>query len=136
MGPSTLRSRNAAQGNHRKSSEAAVDLALKRTFLQKMKAGLFDSLDGQEWTDFDARMIGSDKHTQISYEAALQGMVLLKNSGHALPLKDGANVAAVGPMAVEGKGLFSDYAQPHAPFLLRTLLTILDNRCKVVKVPS
>ena len=40
--------------------------------------------------------INSSLHQQISYEAALQSFVLLKNDGHALPIKQGASVAVPG----------------------------------------
>ena len=48
-------------------------------------------------------------HQQISYEAALQSLVLLKNDG-ALPINEGAKIAVVGPHSISRNGLFSDYA--------------------------
>ena len=100
----------------------ALDRALRRTMLQKMRVGLFDPLEDQAWTRLPPDVIGSARHAQVSYEAALRGMVLLKNSG-ALPLRAGARLAVVGPMATEGRSLFSDYADPHPPF--DTLLAAL-----------
>eukprot|EP01052_Picozoa_sp_SAG31_P070435 SAG31_NODE_29308_length_397_cov_0.865772_1_plen_85_part_01 len=46
---------------------------------------------------------------KTSYEAALQGMVLLKNSKNALPLKPGIKLAVIGPMGNTVQLLFSDY---------------------------
>ena len=48
-------------------------------------------------------------HQQISYEAALQSLVLLKNDG-ALPINEGVKIAVVGPHSISRNGLFSDYA--------------------------
>ena len=53
--------------------------------------------------------VNHSMHQQISYEAALQSLVLLKND-RALPIKDGTKVAVVGPHSVSRNGLFSDYA--------------------------
>ena len=36
---------------------------------------------------------------QVAHEAALQSFVLLKNEGRTLPLKLGASVAVIGPLA-------------------------------------
>jgi beta-glucosidase-like glycosyl hydrolase len=40
-------------------------------------------------------LINSEAHQNISYEAALQSLVLLRNDGGALPLKLGSKVAVV-----------------------------------------
>ena len=42
-------------------------------------------------------------------DAALQGLVLLKNDGGALPLAAGGAVAVLGPQAVGRRSLLSDY---------------------------
>ena len=42
------------------------------------------------------RVTGCQKHIDISREAAAEGMVLLKNDKHILPLPNGAKVALFG----------------------------------------
>jgi len=95
------------------TTNATVAKSFKRTMMQKLKVGLFDGLEGQKWTDlehFGLDALNSSYAQQVSFEAALQGLILLKNDDGALPLKMGMKVAVVGPMSVETKGLLSDYA--------------------------
>ena len=60
----------------------------------------------------DGTNLNSSWAQQVSYEAALQAAVLLKHDGAALPLRRGAKLAVVGPLALEQAGLFSDYVTP------------------------
>ena len=53
--------------------------------------------------------VNHSMHQQISYEAALQSLVLLKNE-KALPIKEGTSIAVVGPHSISRSQLFSDYA--------------------------
>eukprot|EP00658_Telonema_sp_P-2_P004662 TRINITY_DN11725_c0_g2_i2.p1 TRINITY_DN11725_c0_g2~~TRINITY_DN11725_c0_g2_i2.p1 ORF type:complete len:747 (-),score=170.82 TRINITY_DN11725_c0_g2_i2:277-2517(-) len=88
----------------------AVTAAVTRTFLQKFKVGMFDPVESDEWTQIGAEALNSSYAQQVSFEAALQGLVLLKNDGNLLPLSPGIHVAVVGPMANATTGLLSDYA--------------------------
>ena len=59
---------------------AALDRAVTRTTLQKMKVGAFDPLAAQsEWTGLGIEDLNTTAHQQVAYEAALQSLVLLKN---------------------------------------------------------
>jgi beta-glucosidase-like glycosyl hydrolase len=103
---------------------AHVDAAISRTLTKKFEVGLFDPLEQQVYTTYGMDMIHSADHLATAYEAALQvsciclvmarwqcwtplvqGMVLLKNAGAALPLKPGRNIAVVGPHANYSSGL-------------------------------
>mmetsp|Transcript_18741 Transcript_18741/g.36126 ORF Transcript_18741/g.36126 Transcript_18741/m.36126 type:complete len:757 (+) Transcript_18741:2-2272(+) len=88
--------------------ESYLDAACKRTLKQRFELGLFDSVDKVEWTKIPAEAIGAKEHQKLSYEAALQGLVLLKNDG-ILPLRKGIKIAVVGPHAQSRHELFSDY---------------------------
>merc|ERR1712166_212585 len=87
-------------------TEARVARALRRGLRQQFIAGRFDS---GVWADIGPSSINSSFHRQIQAEAALQGMVLLKNKDRTLPLTPGTNIAVVGPMGLT-QLLTSDYA--------------------------
>ena len=64
-----------------------------------------------EWNSLGIESLSNNRrHQQISYEAALQSLVLLRNDDAALPLKPGSAIAVVGPQSTARSGLLSDYA--------------------------
>lgn len=79
--------------------------------------GRFDPPESTDWAKFGLETLNSSLHQQVSYEAALQSLVLLKNNGldgvshrQTLPLKVGSHVVVLGPQGVTRSGLLSDYA--------------------------
>ena len=86
-------------------TEAAVTRSMRRGMRQLFQAGRFDS---GVWAELGASSLNSTASQQIQKEAALQGMVLLKNDG-LLPLKKGSSIAVIGPMGVTNQ-LQSDCA--------------------------
>jgi len=99
------------------ATEKRLNEAVRRSFKVLFQVGRFDPPEASEWSKFGLDTINSTFHQQVSYEAALQSLVLLKNSGidgdgdqRTLPLKQGSRVAVVGPQAVTRAGLLSDYA--------------------------
>ena len=117
---------------HNKTNEVSVRRAVRRTLMQKMKVGIFDSpASDLPWADLGAETLGSSAHAAINYDAALQSFVLLKNgpaaiasgavaeqgltapspsSSAVLPLTPGKHsVAVVGPLALATTTLISDY---------------------------
>ena len=72
------------------ATEEAVSQALRRGLRNQFVAGRFDE---NVWPELGAKDINSTMHQQIQAEAALQGMVLLKNSNRMLPLKKGSHIA-------------------------------------------
>lgn len=75
-----------------------------------MTAGLFDPLEDSEWNHIGVGAISAPEHRQLNYEAALQGLVLLKNEDKFLPLRSGQKIAVVGPHSISQFGLLEDYA--------------------------
>lgn len=90
------------------ATEAAVTRAVSRSMRQLFVAGRFDPPSAVGWSSLGLADINTTHAQRVSYEAALQGMVLLKNDG-LLPLRRGAAIAVVGPMGVN-TDLMSDYA--------------------------
>ncbi len=84
-------------------TDADLDEALRRKFRVTLKLGL---LDPPELVPYAAIHGGTppwdgDEHRGTSRAMALESIVLLKNSGGALPLRKGAlkSIAVIGPMA-------------------------------------
>jgi beta-glucosidase-like glycosyl hydrolase len=88
---------------------AAVDAAVTRVLTLRFRLGLFDPRDDQPYAQIPESAIGSAEHAALALDAALQGIVLLKNDNATLPLRRGANIAVVGPHAVSQKGLVESY---------------------------
>lgn len=90
------------------TTEAKVDAALTRTTLAKLRVGLLDKTRGP-WRSLGEADVNSTASQRVAFEAALQGMVLLKNVRGALPLKKhGSHVAVVGPMGTDASLYHSD----------------------------
>ena len=90
-------------------TEEKVDAAWTRAFTLLFKAGRFDPPETVEWSKYGKEDVNSEAHQLISFEAALQGQVLLKNNG-VLPLKRGEKVAVIGPMSSDPSLYLSSYA--------------------------
>ena len=89
--------------------ENTITRSARRGMRQLFRAGRFDDSANIGWSTLGAADINSTHAQQVSREAALQGMVLLKNDRQVLPLKQGSNIAVLGPMGVT-TDLMSDYA--------------------------
>ena len=102
-------------------------LALARRLLRnamrvRMRTGEFDPPEGQRYLNFSvARDLNDAEARAGSALASRQSLVLLKNSGGALPLKRGTSLAVIGPNANSTAVLAGNYAGawcglgPHGP---------------------
>jgi len=89
-------------------SETLVDHCVKKVLELKFRLGLFE----HPYVDTKAvqQQFDTKSDRQLSYEAAVKSMVLLKNEGQMLPLsKDIESVAVIGPCADNIRHLIGDY---------------------------
>ena len=107
-------------------SKQDLQNAFRRSYRPHFVLGRFDDPTKSDWYKFGVADIASKQHQQIQLEAALQGLVLLKNSEPIkatnstlaeakpqqkllLPLSRNTKIAVLGPLGVTRKGLMSDY---------------------------
>jgi beta-glucosidase len=91
-------------------SQADIDLALSRVMTTRFKLGMFDPPDQVPYAATTMSVVGSKKHCDLAYRAALQSMVLLKNRNQVLPI--GSQVESVfvtGPAAASVDVLLGNY---------------------------
>ncbi len=96
----------AVKGGYLKESE--IDVALVRLFTARMRLGMFDPPEMVPYTKIDENELNSDAHRALALKIANESMVLLKNDG-ALPLKTGAKIAVIGPLAEQTRVLLGNY---------------------------
>jgi beta-glucosidase len=89
-------------------SEELIDRAVRRILRQKFRLGLFE----KPFVDVRRaeRIVHAKEHQDVAYQAAREGIVLLKNENQLLPLsKDIKSIAVIGPNADHEKNLLGDY---------------------------
>ena len=91
-------------------SPTDLDLALSRTFATRFKLGMFDPQERVPYAATPMSVVGSKKHRNLAYRAALQSAVLLKNKDRVLPI--GPQVKSIfvtGPAAASLDVLLGNY---------------------------
>ena len=89
--------------------ESAIDTALIRLFIARMKLGMFDSPELDPYSKIDEKELDSPEHRALALKLANESMVLLKNDG-TLPLKpEIKRIAVVGPLAEQKRVLLGNY---------------------------
>lgn len=63
-----------------------IDWALARTLVTRFKLGMFDPQEQVPYAAIPMSVVGSKKHRDLAYRAALQSAVLLKNKNNTLPI--------------------------------------------------
>ncbi|BBN12615.1 beta-glucosidase [Marchantia polymorpha subsp. ruderalis] len=103
---STIKNHGATAVNQSLISEDDIDRALSNTLTVLMRLGIFDGspLD-QPYGSLGEDDICSDEHQDLAREAAVQGIVLLKNEEDSLPLSPSQikTLAIIGPNADDKK---------------------------------
>ena len=91
-------------------SEGQINAACRRVLEAKYKLGLFDDpyryIDEKRGAE---QMMTPDK-LQLSKEAAIKSMVLLKNANQALPLNAQKKIAFIGPLVKDQRNLLGSWS--------------------------
>lgn len=101
--------------------------AAGRVLELKFKLGLFDRpYADPAWAE---RIIGCKEHGALAYQAAAEGIVLLKNEGNTLPLEPNVGtIAVIGPNAHAAYNQLGDYTSPQPPGQIVTVLDGIRSR--------
>jgi beta-glucosidase len=87
-----------------------IDQAVRRLFQTRFKLGMFDPDEIVPFAQISMDMVNSPDHQVLALEAARQSIVLLKNSGDYLPLRDDFHsIAVIGPNAADALVLRGNY---------------------------
>ncbi len=88
--------------------ERAMDTALIRLFIARIRLGMFDPAEMVPYNQIDKSELDSAAHRELARQMANESMVLLKNDG-VLPLKSVKRIAIVGPLADQTAVLLGNY---------------------------
>ena len=93
-----------------KLKEEAVDLAVERLLVARMKLGLLGAPEKPEYINIPYDVVDSDEHNEINLEITRRAPVLLKNDG-TLPLDFTklSSIAVIGPNADSRRALEGNY---------------------------
>ena len=94
-------------------TEADVNGALVNTLTVQMRLGMFDGEpSAQPYGKLGPAHVCSKAHQDLAHEAAVQGIVLLKNSGPSLPLSPRRHhtIAVIGPNSDASVTMIGNYA--------------------------
>jgi len=91
-------------------TEADIDRSLGRTLVTRFKLGMFDPPADVPYGAIPLSVVNCAEHRQVAYEAAVKSIVLLKNKGNILPIREHARkIMLVGPNAASVDVLLGNY---------------------------
>ena len=92
-------------------TEAAIDKAVTRLMLTRMKLGMFDSQDKVPYASIPYEANDSKKHRSYAMDVCKKTLVLLKNEQCILPLKKDRlkSIAVIGPNSDSREALIGNY---------------------------
>ena len=94
-----------------KVTEDTIDQAVIRLFTTRMRLGLLDDRGEIPFSDLSYLEVDSPKMRKLNQEVAAQGLVLLRNEAHTLPLQLDRlrTIGVVGPNANNRRALVGNY---------------------------
>jgi len=92
-------------------SEEAIDKAVTRLMMTRMKLGMFDDPKKVPYASIPYEVNDSPEHNQLALEVSKKSLVLLKNNEQTLPLNKEKikNIAVIGPNADSRAALVGNY---------------------------
>lgn len=87
-----------------------LDNAVRAILKMKFRLGLFEDPYRYCNEEKERSMILTEEHLELSKEAALKSMVLLKNDNRILPLKKSQKIALIGPLADDQYHILGNWA--------------------------
>ncbi len=93
-----------------KVSEKTIDDACRRILEAKYKLGLFDDPYRYVSEERNKKEIMSADKLQLSRQAAIESMVLLKNDADVLPLNKDKKIAFIGPLVKDQRDLIGSWS--------------------------
>jgi beta-glucosidase len=116
---------------------ALVDRALRRVLELKFRLGLFENPYVN--VDHAVEVVHSREHQDLALRAGREGIVLLKNNNHLLPLKkDLKSVAVIGPNADDVMNQLGDYSPrkvlQHVTTVIEGITAVVSPQTKVTHV--
>ncbi|MFN2144777.1 MAG: glycoside hydrolase family 3 C-terminal domain-containing protein, partial [Anaerolineales bacterium] len=92
-------------------TEEEIDTALARSLRTRFRLGLFDPEEDNPYAGISTEVISCEAHRELSYQAACQSLVLLKNENNILPLgPEMRTIAVTGPNAASLDPLLGNYS--------------------------
>ena len=82
--------------------EKHINESVKRVLKLKFELGLFDDPFRYCNIELEKEIVGAEEHFELAEKAALNSIVLLKNSKKTLPLNEKNKIAVIGPLANDG----------------------------------
>lgn len=92
-------------------TEEAIDQAVTRLMITRMKLGMFDKPENVPYTSIPYSVNDCREHREFALEVSKQTMVLLKNENNILPLDKNKikSIAVIGPNADNRTALMGNY---------------------------
>ena len=112
-------------------SEEQINVSLKRLLKARFELGDFDSDELVEWTKIPMSVVANKEHKQLALEIAREGMTLLQNNNHILPLKPDQKIVVMGPNANDSTMQWGNYTG--TPTSTITILQGIQNKSKNVQ---
>jgi beta-glucosidase len=92
-------------------TEEAINTAVTRLMLTRMKLGLFDAAENVAYTNIGFHQNDCQEHREFALEVSKKTLVLLKNENNLLPLDRNtiSSIAVIGPNANSREALTGNY---------------------------